>query len=91
MRELAANHDVLITIEEGSIGGFGAQVMQLLTDDGALDRGGLKLRAMILPDVYLDQDKPDRMYAQAGLDAQGIVAKALEALGRGDEARGMIA
>ncbi len=91
VRELAANHDVLITIEEGSIGGFGAQVMQLLTDDGALDRGGLKLRAMILPDVYLDQDKPDRMYAQAGLDAQGIVAKALEALGRGDEARGMIA
>ena len=46
---------------------------------------------MILPDVYLDQDKPDRMYAKAGLDAQGIVAKALEALGRGDEARGMIA
>ena len=91
VRELAANHDVLITIEEGSIGGFGAQVMQLLTDDGALDRGGLKLRAMILPDVYLDQDKPDRMYAQAGLDAQGIVAKALDALGRGDEARGMIA
>jgi 1-deoxy-D-xylulose-5-phosphate synthase len=91
VRELAANHDVLITIEEGSIGGFGAQVMQLLTDDGALDSGGLKLRAMILPDVYLDQDKPDRMYAQAGLDAQGIVAKALDALGRGDEARGMIA
>jgi 1-deoxy-D-xylulose-5-phosphate synthase len=63
----------------------------LLTDDGALDRGGLKLRAMILPDVFLDQDKPERMYAQAGLDAQGIVAKALEALGLGEEARGMIA
>ena len=91
VRELAANHEVLITIEEGSIGGFGSQVMQLLTDDGALDRGGLKLRAMILPDVFLDQDKPERMYAQAGLDAQGIVAKALEALGRGEEARGMIA
>ncbi|MFN3889099.1 MAG: 1-deoxy-D-xylulose-5-phosphate synthase [Beijerinckiaceae bacterium] len=91
VRELAANHEVLITIEEGSIGGFGAQVMQLLTDDGALDRGGLKLRAMILPDAYLDQDKPDRMYAQAGLDAQGIVSKVLETLGRGDEARGMIA
>ncbi len=91
VRELAANHEVLITIEEGSVGGFGAQVMQLLTDDGALDRGGLKLRAMILPDSYLDQDKPDRMYAQAGLDAKGIVAKVLEALGRGDEARGMIA
>lgn len=91
VRELAANHEVLITIEEGSIGGFGSQVMQLLTDDGALDRGGLKLRAMILPDVFLDQDKPERMYAQAGLDAQGIVAKALEALGLGEEARGMIA
>jgi 1-deoxy-D-xylulose-5-phosphate synthase len=91
VRELAANHDVLITIEEGSIGGFGAQVMQLLTDDGALDRGELKFRAMILPDSYLDQDKPERMYARAGLDAAGIVAKALEALGRGGEARGMIA
>jgi 1-deoxy-D-xylulose-5-phosphate synthase len=91
VRELAANHEVLITIEEGSIGGFGSQVMQLLTDDGALDKGGLKLRAMILPDVYQDQDKPERMYAQAGLDAQGIVAKVLETLGRGDEARGMIA
>ncbi|MDP2356741.1 MAG: 1-deoxy-D-xylulose-5-phosphate synthase [Beijerinckiaceae bacterium] len=91
VRELAANHDVLITIEEGSIGGFGSQVMQLLTDDGALDRGGLKLRAMILPDVFIDQDKPERMYAQAGLDAQGIVTKALEALGRGDETQSMIA
>ncbi len=91
VRDLAANHDVLITIEEGSIGGFGAQVMQLLTDDGALDRGGLRLRAMILPDAYLDQDKPERMYAQAGLDARGIVARVLDALGRGDEARGMIA
>ncbi len=91
VRELAANHEVLITIEEGSIGGFGSQVMQLLTDDGALDRGGLKLRAMILPDVFLDHDKPERMYAQAGLDAQGIVKKALDALGRSDESRGMIA
>jgi 1-deoxy-D-xylulose-5-phosphate synthase len=91
VRSLAANHEVLITIEEGSVGGFGAHVMQLLTDDGALDRGGLKLRSMILPDSYLDQDKPERMYAQAGLDAKGIVAKVLEALGRGDEARGMIA
>ncbi|MBX9760630.1 MAG: 1-deoxy-D-xylulose-5-phosphate synthase [Beijerinckiaceae bacterium] len=91
IRQLAASHDVLITIEEGSVGGFGAQVMQLLTDDGALDRGGLKLRAMILPDSYLEQDKPERMYAQAGLDAKGIVTKALEALGRGDETRGMIA
>lgn len=91
IRQLAASHDVLITIEEGSVGGFGAQVMQLLTDDGALDSGGLKLRALVLPDSYLEQDKPERMYAQAGLDAKGIVAKALEALGRGDEAQGMIA
>ena len=91
LRKLAANHEVLITIEDGSIGGFGSQVLQALTDDGALDRAGLKVRAMVLPDAYLDHDKPERMYATAGLDAKSIVAKALDILGRGDEARGMIA
>ena len=92
LRELAANHEVLVTIEEGSSGGFGALVLQTLADDGALDRGGLKVRMMVLPDVWLDQDKPERMYAKAGLDAKGIVHKVLETLGRGEEVeRGMIA
>jgi 1-deoxy-D-xylulose-5-phosphate synthase len=78
---LAREHEVLITIEEGSMGGFGAYVLQLLADRGALDRG-LKVRPMVLPDAYLDHDKPERMYATAGLDAQGIVAKVFEALGQ---------
>lgn len=68
---LAADHEVLITIEEGSSGGFGAMVLQFLTDSGALDRGGLKVRTMVLPDAYLDHDKPERLYAKAGLDAGG--------------------
>jgi 1-deoxy-D-xylulose-5-phosphate synthase len=79
--DLARDHEVLITVEEGSIGGFGSYVLQLLADKGVLDRGTLKVRSMVLPDEYLDQDKPERMYAQAGLDAAGIVAKAFEALG----------
>lgn len=79
---LARDHEVLVTIEEGSIGGFGSFVMQLLADKGALDRGTLKVRSMVLPDIYQDQDKPERMYSQAGLDAAGIVTKVFEALGR---------
>jgi len=75
---------VLITIEEGSVGGFGSYVLQHLAESGALDKG-LKIRAMVLPDVYQDHDKPERMYADAGLDAKGIVAKVLEALGREGE------
>ncbi|MBU3887571.1 1-deoxy-D-xylulose-5-phosphate synthase [Methylosinus sporium] len=80
---LAANHEVLITIEEGSIGGFGSQAFQILSEHGALDgaRGAFKFRSMILPDLYLDHDKPDVMLARAGLDARAIVAKVLEALG----------
>ncbi|MFZ9501373.1 MAG: 1-deoxy-D-xylulose-5-phosphate synthase [Beijerinckiaceae bacterium] len=85
VRRLARDHAVLLTVEEGSIGGFGAQVMQFLSDEGLLDSGALKFRAMVLPDVYLEQDKPERMYAQAGLDAKGIAARALEALGRESE------
>ncbi|MBM6594595.1 1-deoxy-D-xylulose-5-phosphate synthase [Microvirga pudoricolor] len=79
---LARDHEVLITIEEGSIGGFGSFVLQLLSDRGALDRGTLRVRSMVLPDTYIDHDKPDRMYAQAGLDAASIVAKVFEALGQ---------
>jgi 1-deoxy-D-xylulose-5-phosphate synthase len=78
---LAKEHKVLITVEEGAIGGFGAQVMQTLAENGALDRG-LKVRCMVLPDRFIDQDSPAAMYAAAGLDARGIVAKAFEALGK---------
>ena len=78
---LAREHEVLITIEEGSIGGFAAQVLQSLADNGVLD-GGLKVRPMVLPDIFIDQDSPAAMYATAGLDAKGIVTKAFEALGQ---------
>jgi 1-deoxy-D-xylulose-5-phosphate synthase len=79
--QLARDHDVLITVEEGSIGGFGAQVLHTLAEHGALDKG-LKVRAMVLPDTFIDQDSPAAMYAKAGLDAKGIVARVFEALGR---------
>ena len=78
--KLAAKHKLLITIEEGAAGGFGAHVLTLLSEAGALENG-LKVRVMTLPDKFQDQDKPDRMYAAAGLDAKGIVAKAIAALG----------
>jgi len=81
IRKLAKNHEVLITVEEGSVGGFGSFVMQALADEGLLD-GGLKIRSMVLPDVFQDHDKPDIMYAKAGLDAKGIVAKVLSTLGQ---------
>ena len=77
--ELAAEHELLITIEEGSVGGFGAHVLTLLGDERAFDRG-LKIRTMMLPDVYQEHDKPEKMIAAAGLDAKAIVAKALAAL-----------
>ncbi|WP_051335377.1 1-deoxy-D-xylulose-5-phosphate synthase [Methylocapsa acidiphila] len=89
---LAANHEVLLTIEEGSIGGFGSFVMQTLAEEGALDGRGLKFRSMVLPDLFLDHDKPEKLYAQAGLDAKGIVAKVLATLGRdADAVKSMIA
>ena len=86
---LAREHEVLITLEEGAIGGFAAHVMQALADNGVLD-GGLKVRAMVLPDIFIDQDSPAAMYAKAGLDSKAIVAKAFEALGqnlRGEAAK----
>jgi 1-deoxy-D-xylulose-5-phosphate synthase len=79
--KLARDHEILITIEEGAVGGFGSHVMQMLADHGALD-GGLKMRTMVLPDVFLDHDSPAAMYARAGLDAKGIVAKVFETLGK---------
>jgi len=77
---LAREHEALLTVEEGAMGGFGAFVLQALAEHGALDRG-LKVRTLVLPDVFQDQDKPEAMYAQAGLDAEGIVRGALAALG----------
>jgi 1-deoxy-D-xylulose-5-phosphate synthase len=84
VRRLAREHEVLITIEEGSVGGFGAHVMQFLALEGLLDRG-LKIRPMVLPDRFIDQDSPDKMYEAAGLDAKAIVQTALNALGRVSE------
>jgi 1-deoxy-D-xylulose-5-phosphate synthase len=78
---LARNHEVLITIEEGAIGGFGSHVLQLLATEGMLDRG-LKVRPMALPDLFIDHDKPEKMYDTAGLNAPQIVATVLATLGR---------
>jgi 1-deoxy-D-xylulose-5-phosphate synthase len=80
--KLARDHEILITIEEGSIGGFGSHVMQFVSDQGMLDSGALKFRSMILPDVFLDHDSPGAMYARAGLDSKSIVKKVFETLGK---------
>ena len=77
--EVATSHEVLITIEEGSIGGFGSHVMQFLSDRGVFDKG-LKFRSMILPDIFIDQDTPEKMYETAGLDSLSIVNKVEETL-----------
>ena len=81
VQELARSHHLLITIEEGSSGGFGALVMKELTDEGLLDSGRLKFRSMCLPDVYIEQDTPAEMIRVAGLDAEAIMAKVLGAMG----------
>jgi 1-deoxy-D-xylulose-5-phosphate synthase len=77
--ETATNHEVLITIEEGSVGGFGSHVMQFLSDRGIFDKG-LKFRSMILPDLFIDHDTPEKMYEKAGLDSLSIVNKIEETL-----------
>ncbi|KQR81386.1 1-deoxy-D-xylulose-5-phosphate synthase [Sphingomonas sp. Leaf343] len=79
IRRLLTTHEVAVTIEEGAVGGFGAHVLTLASDEGLID-GGLKLRTMRLPDTFQDQDKPEVQYASAGLDADGIVATVLTAL-----------
>ena len=79
--QLARHHELLITIEEGAIGGFGSQTLQFLADSGALDQTGFKVRSLVLPDIFIDQDSPAAMYAKAGLDADGIVAKVFEVFG----------
>ena len=77
---LARDHEALITVEEGSVGGFGAFVLHLLADRGVLDQG-LKIRTLTLPDIFQDHDKPEAMYVEAGLDGEGIARAALSALG----------
>ncbi len=83
IRKLALEHDVLITIEEGSIGGFGSHVLDYLSNEGLMEQG-LKVRTMKLPDVFIDQDAPAKMYETAGLTADDIVKTALQALGHND-------
>jgi 1-deoxy-D-xylulose-5-phosphate synthase len=77
---LAADHEALITIEEGAVGGFGSHVAQLLSDEGVFDQG-LKYRSMVLPDIFIDQASPADMYAVAGMNAEQIEAKVLDVLG----------
>ncbi len=81
IRDLASSHEVLVTIEEGSVGGFGSHVLQFLSDEGLLERG-LRVRSKVLPDVFIDHGKPEAMYEAAGLNASGIVETVFKALGR---------
>ncbi|WFU49608.1 1-deoxy-D-xylulose-5-phosphate synthase [Sinorhizobium terangae] len=81
IRQLTRHHEVLITIEEGAVGGFGSHVLQFLAMDGLLD-GGLKVRPMVMPDTWMEQARPEAMYAAAGLDRAGIVSTVFKALGQ---------
>ncbi|QIJ77656.1 1-deoxy-D-xylulose-5-phosphate synthase [Methylobacterium sp. NI91] len=78
--DLAMHHEVLVTVEEGSVGGFGAMVLHLLSERGVLDAGRVRVRTLTLPDLYQDHDKPEKMYAEAGLDAEGILKAVRAAL-----------
>jgi 1-deoxy-D-xylulose-5-phosphate synthase len=79
IRRLLTTHEVAVTVEEAAIGGFGAHVLTLASDEGLID-AGLKLRTLRFPDRFQDQDKPEKQYAEAGLDAEGIVEAVLKAL-----------
>ncbi|CAN7203857.1 1-deoxy-D-xylulose-5-phosphate synthase [Pararhizobium sp. LjRoot255] len=81
IRQLARHHEVLITVEEGAVGGFSSHVLQFLAHEGLLDNG-LKIRPMVLPDIWMEQAKPEAMYAKAGLDRAGIVSTVFRALGQ---------
>jgi 1-deoxy-D-xylulose-5-phosphate synthase len=85
VERLARGHEVLITVEEGAIGGFASHVLQHLAHAGLLENG-LKIRPLILPDRFVDQAKPEKMYADAGLDSAGIVRTVFGALGQTDKA-----
>jgi 1-deoxy-D-xylulose-5-phosphate synthase len=80
IRQLARHHEVLVTVEEGSAGGFGSHVLEFLARDGLLDHG-LKVRPLVLPDVFMDHGKPEAMYEAAGLNASGIAGAVVNALG----------
>ncbi|MGB3501946.1 MAG: 1-deoxy-D-xylulose-5-phosphate synthase [Mesorhizobium sp.] len=82
LRRLAREHEVLVTVEEGAVGGFASVVLQALANDGLLEHG-LKVRPLVLPDLFVDHAKPEKMYADAGLDAAGIVRTVFQAIGRG--------
>ncbi|MDW6020902.1 1-deoxy-D-xylulose-5-phosphate synthase [Mesorhizobium sp. BAC0120] len=88
VRRLAREHEVLVTVEEGAVGGFASHVLQLLSHDGLLDTG-LKVRPLVLPDAFVDHAKPEKMYADAGLDSAGIVRTVFAALG--NQARAALA
>ena len=77
---LARHHEALITVEEGAVGGFGSHVGHLLAEEGVFDRG-LKYRSMVLPDIFIDQASPEKMYQVAGMDAAQIEARVLQTLG----------
>ena len=77
--EVASYHELILTIEEGSLGGFGSHVMQFLSDRGVFDKG-LKFRSMFLPDIFIDQDTPEKMYEKAGLNYNAIIEKIEEGL-----------
>ena len=81
IRRLAANHEALITLEEGAVGGCGAHVLQFLAMEGALD-SGLRIRPMVFPDTFIDQDSPAKMYEAAAMQAADIVRTAVGALGQ---------
>ncbi len=81
IRQLARHHQVVVTVEEGAVGGFGSHVMHFLVNEGLLDNG-LKVRSLVLPDVWMDQAKPETMYAKAGLDSAGILKAVFAALGQ---------
>jgi len=83
IRRLLATHEVAVTIEEGAVGGLGAHVLTLASDTGLID-AGLKLRTMRLPDVFQDQDKPEKQYDEAGLNAEHIVETVLKTLRHND-------
>ncbi|MDJ0982076.1 MAG: 1-deoxy-D-xylulose-5-phosphate synthase [Kiloniellales bacterium] len=85
IRRLASEHEVLVTVEEGAVGGFATQVMHFLAREGLLE-SGIKLRPLCLPDFFIDHGKPDNQYAMAGLDSDNIVNTALQALGNNEAA-----
>ncbi len=87
VRRLALGHRVLITVEEGAVGGFGSHVLHFLAEEGLLD-GGLRVRALTMPDQFLDHGDPEKTHAAIGIDAAGIVRRAFEALGRAEVADG---